>query len=139
MGYRSDILIAIAFKTKTQRDEIWAVYCIDPRVQKHKLAGQWLNSNEDDFIPILYYYAEGVKWYDSYDDVTGIEYMREVAEQFEQNRNMPFAWIKYRIGEELTDVEVEEYNTDDSSDNHHDLISELWERANIVRHIEHNF
>ena len=139
MGYRSDVLIAIAFKTKTQRDEIWAVYCIDPRVQEHKLAGQWQRSNEDSFIPILYYYEEGVKWYDSSDDVSGIEHMRDVAEQFEQNRNMPFAWLKYRIGEDLIDIEVEEYNTDDSSDDNHDLLSELWHRSNIERRIEHNF
>lgn len=139
MGYRSDILIAVAFKTKTQRDEIWAVYCMDKRVQEHNLAAQWQRSNEDEFIPILYYYEEGVKWYDNYDDVSGIEHMRDVAEQFEENRDLPFAWLKYRIGEELTDVEVEEYHSDDSSDDNHDLISELWQRANIERRIEHNF
>jgi hypothetical protein len=137
MGYRSDVLIAIAFKTKTQRDEIWAAYCIDPRVQKYGLAGVWKNSNEDEFTPILYYYQESIKWYESSEDVQGIEHMRDVAEQFEEHRGMPFAWLRYRIGEELTDVEVEEYHTDDGGED--DLIGELWQRANIERRIDHSF
>jgi hypothetical protein len=137
MGYRSDVLIAIAFKTKTQRDEIWAAYCIDPRVQNDGLAGVWKNSNEDEFTPILYYYQESIKWYESSEYVQGIEHMRYVAEQFEEHRGMPFAWLKYRIGEELTDVEVEEYHTDDGGMD--DLIGELWQRANIERRIDHSF
>lgn len=138
MGYRSDILIAIAFKTKTQRDEVWAIYCMDKRVQDDNLAEQWKLSDADEHTPIMYYEADNVKWYDSYDDVQGIEHMKTVAEEFEERRGMPFAWLKYRIGEELTDTEIEEYHTDSAKDDT-DLISELWQRASIERRIEHSF
>ena len=136
MGYRSDILIAIAFKTKTQRDEVWAVYCMDKRVQDHNLAEQWKLSDADAHTPIMYFYEEGVKWYESYAEVQGIEHMQEVAEQFEYNRKLPFAWLKYRVGEDLKDTEVEEYCSDSDGT---DLLGELWQRANIERRIEHSF
>ena len=136
MGYRSDILIAIAFKTKTQRDEIWAVYCIDPVVQRLNLAEQWKHTDNDEFTPIAYYYEEGVKWYENYDDVKGIERLLTLTEEFYENRELPFAYIKYRIGEDLNDTEVEEHSEGDTENK---LMSELWERAGIERRIEHNF
>jgi len=37
MGYRSDVLLAVAFSNEEHRDEVWAAYCLDPRVQKHDL------------------------------------------------------------------------------------------------------
>jgi hypothetical protein len=134
MGYRSDILIAVAFKTKTQRDEIWAVYCMDPRVQEHNLAAQWKHTDDDAFTPIAHYYAEHVKWYESYDDVQGIERLLSLAEEFYENRQLPFAYIKYRVGEDIQDTEIEENHEGDA-----DLISALWERAGIERRIEHSF
>ena len=137
MGYRSDILIAVAFKTKAQRDEVWAVYCADPDVQTHNLAGQWKNSDsEDGHVNILYYEAAGVKWYDNYEDVQGMERLLRLVEEFEENRGFDFAYIKYRTGEELNDIEVEEsHSVADGSL----LINELWERANIERRITHDF
>jgi hypothetical protein len=136
MGYRSDILIAVAFKTKTQRDEIWAVYCMDPRVQEHNLAAQWKHTDDDAFTPIAYYEANNVKWYDNYEDVQGIEHLLALVEEFNENRQMPFAYIKYRIGEELTDTEVEAHSADDHESS---LMGALWERASIERRIEHSF
>lgn len=136
MGYRSDILIAVAFKTKTQRDEIWAVYCMDPRVQEHNLAAQWKHTDDDAFTPIAYFEAEDTKWYENYEDVQGIERLLTLVQEFYENRQMSYAYIKYRIGEELTDVEVEENHEGDADV---DLISELWQRANIERRIEHSF
>jgi hypothetical protein len=29
MGYRSDVLIAVAFENSEHRDEVWAIYCMD--------------------------------------------------------------------------------------------------------------
>ena len=136
MGYRSDILIAVAFKTKTQFDEVWAVYCMDPMVQKHNLAEQWTRSDEDEHTPVIFYYEEGIKWYENYDDVKGIERMLTLVEEFYENRKLPFAWLKYRVGEDLKDTEVEEYCSDSDGT---DLLGELWKRANIERRIEHSF
>lgn len=136
MGYRSDILIAVAFKTKTQRDEIWAVYCMDPRVQERNLAAQWKHTDDGKFTPIAYYYAEHVKWYDNYEDVQGIERLLALVEEFNEQRQLPYAYIKYRIGEELTDTEVETHSADDHESN---LMGALWERASIERRITHDF
>ena len=136
MGYRSDILIAVAFKTKTQFDEVWAVYCMDPMVQKHNLAEQWTRSDKDEHTPIIFYYEEGVKWYENYEDVIGIERMLTLVEEFYENRELPYAYIRYRIGEDVQDTEVEENHEGDADT---DLIGELWQRANIERRIEHSF
>jgi hypothetical protein len=136
MGYRSEILIAVAFKTKTQRDEIWAVYCIDPLVQKHNLAEQWRHTDNDEFTPITYYYGEDVKWYETYDDVKGIEWLLTLVEEFYQSRKLPYAYIKYRIGEDPRDTEVEEHSEGDTENS---LLSELWQRAYIERRITHDF
>lgn len=136
MGYRSDILIAVAFKTKTQRDEVWAVYCADPDVQKHNLAGKWKHTDDGEFTPIVYHYDESVKWYDGYEDVQGFERLLSLVEEFEDNRGFDFAYIKYRTGEELNDVEaVEAHSVADGSL----LMDALWERANIERRITHDF
>jgi len=136
MGYRSDILIAVAFKTKTQRDEIWAVYCMDPRVQEYNLTEQWKHTDDGEFTPEAYYYAEGVKWYENYDDVTGIERLLTLVEEFNEARQLPFAYVKYRVGEDLNDTEVEEFQGDDPDN---ELINVLWERAGIERRITHDF
>jgi hypothetical protein len=56
MGYRSDVIIAVAFKDKAHRDEVWAVYCMDPRVQKHGLTTAWKTYDKGDY-PVLWYQA----------------------------------------------------------------------------------
>jgi hypothetical protein len=68
--------------------------------------------------------------------VKGIERMLTLVEEFYENRELPYAYIKYRIGEDIQDTEVEENHEGDSSN---DLIGELWQRANIERRIEHSF
>ena len=134
MGYRSDVLIAVAFKDKEQRDEVWAVYCMDQRVQKHNLTAQWKTYDEGAF-PVLYYEDSGVKWYESYGDVSGIEHLIEVASNFAQERGHPYAAINYRIGEDLNDIET----TDRTADPDGALRDFLWEMCTIERRLVHNF
>jgi hypothetical protein len=80
MGYRSDILLAIVFKTKEHRDEVWAIYCMDPLVQKHDVASQWTPHDGDFFS--LWFEGNDLKWYESYEDVQAFEHLQTVAAQF---------------------------------------------------------
>jgi hypothetical protein len=105
MGYRSDVLIAIAFSSVEHRDEVWAVYCIDPRVQKHNLSEVW-NRHDDGPYPVLWYSEEYTKWYDSYDDVSGVEHLMDLMSEFAQEKGLPYAYVFYRVGEETTDIEI---------------------------------
>jgi hypothetical protein len=134
MGYRSDVLIAVAFKDKEQRDEVWAVYVMDPRVQKHDLTGVWKNYDEGDY-PVLWYEADYVKWYDYYGDVQGIEHLIEVASNFARERGQPFAAINYRVGEELSDIDTTEREADPSGE----MLSFLFDMCGIRRELTHNF
>jgi galactose mutarotase-like enzyme len=54
MGYRSDIVIAFAFKTKEQIDEVMAVYRINYFVQRHGLAEHWDIHEWDDCWGLTY-------------------------------------------------------------------------------------
>jgi hypothetical protein len=140
MGYRSDVVIGFAFKDKAQIDELMAVYRMDPRVQKNDLEAAWKISERDDVV-FLYYAADHVKWYGSYEDVQGLEYMRTLVNTFDEERGrgegglplFPFAFRFIRIGEEDQDVVT------DASDNDMDLMDELWERMALTREINTNF
>ena len=134
MGYRSEVLLAIAFENTEQMEEVWAIYCLDPKVQATDVSNHWSRNTEGKY-PTMAYYTDYAKWYDDYEDVQAFEHMRTVAETFVESRKFNYAWIKYRIGEENNDIEVEELASDAG-----DSLSEyLWERAAIVRHIEHSF
>jgi hypothetical protein len=140
MGYRSDVVICFAFKAKAQIDELMAVYRMDPRVQKNDLESAWKISERDNAV-FLYYAADYVKWYESFDDVQGLEYMRTLVNTFDEERGrgegdlplFPFAFRFIRIGEEDPDVET------DASDNDMDLMEELWDRMSLRREIETTF
>ena len=140
MGYRSDVVIGFAFKDKAQIDELMAVYRMDPRVQKNDLEAAWKISERDGAV-FLYYAADYVKWYERYEDVQGLEYMRTLVNTFDEERGrgeggmplFPFAFRYFRIGEEDHDVET------DAADNDMDLMDELWERMTLRREINTNF
>ena len=136
MGYRSDVLVAIAFDDKKQRDEVWAVYCMNPLVQKHNLAGMWKN-HDDEAVGVFCLWHEeiGTKWYESYEDVRGIEHMRSAAEQFADNRDTQYAWVKYRIGEDSADIEEEIIDNDDEGH----LRDYLWDMCGIRRELINAF
>jgi hypothetical protein len=140
MGYRSDVVIGFAFKDKAQIDELMAVYRMDPRVQKNELESAWKISERDNAV-FLYYAADYVKWYESFDDVQGLEYMRTLVNTFDEERGrgegdlplFPFAFRFIRIGEEDQDVVT------NASDNDMDLMDELWDRMSLRREIETTF
>lgn len=136
MGYRSNVLLAIAFKDKTHRDEVLAVYAMHPFVQKHELLKEWKqHDDEEQGIHGLWFSADYVKWYESYEDVQGYEWMSQVAADFAEHRDFPYAWIKYRIGEEYNDIETEELDDDKAGE----LREYLWDMCGIERSLRNEF
>lgn len=135
MGYSSDVLIAIAFSSVEHRDEVWSVYCIDPRVQKYKLARAWKNFDGGPY-PALWYHAEYVIWYDNYEDVQAVEHMLDLVSGFAQERGLPYAYICYRLGEDTPDIETTDRYAPDAAVAMHDM---LLEHCGISRRLEHNF
>ena len=105
MGYRSDVVIAVAMGSKKDLDELMAVYALNIFVQKENLMPEWeIGEYEDAWVAM--YKAEQVKWYDSYDDVKGFEALTKLAETFWAERNVPYAYRFIRIGEEANDIEI---------------------------------
>lgn len=132
MGYRSDVLIAVAFESKEHRDEVWAVYCMDQRVKDNNLAEAWQTYDEGEY-PVLWYQENHVKWYDSYAEVQGIEHLIDVASNFAQERGLHYAANMLRVGEEMTDIEHIEKHADS------DMMSFLWQLCDVERTITHGF
>lgn len=135
MGYRSDVVLAYVFKHKEQIDEVMAIYRMHKFVQAHDLAKDW-EVHDWDGRWGLTYYAEYVKWYDTYEDVQGYEHMFDVVQKFVEERDVfLYAYRKLRIGEDDIDIE----HGSDSNDPDHELIDELYERMSLQRDIITNF
>lgn len=136
MGYRNEVLLAIAFKDKAHRDEVLAVYAMDQFVQKHDLLKEWATHDDDDAeVYCLWFSADYVKWYDNYEDVQGYEWMSQVAADFAEHRDFPYAWLKYRLGEEEGDTETEELDDDPDGA----LRQYLWDMCGIECSIRNGF
>lgn len=134
MGYRSDVLLAVAFRNKAEMEEVMAVYAMDPRVQEDDLAKHWKLHDTDTF-PMLYYKDEGIKWYSSYNHVQGMEHLAALLDKFGEERDLQYAAIAYRIGEELDDVEVNEQHNDSLGY----MQEQLWDYCGMRREIVSNF
>ena len=149
MGYRSDVVIAFAFQTKEQIDEVLAIYRMNQHVQKHDLGKCW-NVHDWGDCWGLTYEAVSIKWYPRYEDVQGFEHMYNVEQTFAEERvdaamapdedgkqqlvcMFPYAYRKLRIGENDDDVE---WHTDSNDGN---LEGVLWDRINLRREIETDF
>ena len=105
MGYRSDVVIAVAMGSKKDLDELMAVYALNIFVQKENLMPEWeIGEYENAWVAM--YKAEQVKWYEYYDDVKGFEALTKLAENFWEERNMPYAYRFIRIGEEDNDIQI---------------------------------
>ena len=105
MGYRSDVVIAVAMGSEKDMRELMSVYALNMYVQKENLIPEWsIGTYEDAWVAM--YTAEHVKWYRSYDDVKGFEALPKLAETFWEKRNMPYAYRFIRIGEEYEDIQI---------------------------------
>jgi hypothetical protein len=135
MGYRSDVVIAFAFTSKEQIDEVMAVYRMHKLVQAHDLAKDW-EVHDWNGMWGLTYQVEGTKWYDTYDDVQGYEHMFDVVQKFVEERDVfLYSYRKIRIGEDDTDIEY----GDDCNDPDGELMYELYERLSVRRELITDF
>jgi len=131
MGYSSDVVIGVAFKTRKQMEEVLAVYRMDPKVQKHNVMEKW-KLCPDHEPPYMVFTGNDVKWYDSYEDVQAFEHIASVCEDFADERGFEYAYRIVRIGEEDTDVDVDDsYDNDD-----YDLMDFLQDNLYPIRRID---
>jgi hypothetical protein len=129
MGYRSDVLLAVVLRTAAQRDELMAVYALDPLVQKHSMVERWKHYTYEDHVALVYQETD-LKWYDSYEDVQALEHMLILAQTFAEERGFnlpndpdwealvpepvfPYAGVRILVGEEMEDCTVEYHENDD--------------------------
>jgi hypothetical protein len=133
MGYRSDVAIAVAFAEKQHLEEVMSVYALNMYVQKHDLLSSWEIGEYDDAW-VAMYTAEEVKWYDTYEDVTGFNALGKLAKKFWEERSIPYAYRFVRIGEEDADVEIDVHESDcnGSDDNRGDRLADLLADALYV-------
>jgi len=133
MGYRSDVCLMAVLNSKEQAEEVTAVYRMNKNVQRHNLWKEWRRVDMDSGAVVLIWEAEDVKFYEAYEDVQGLMYMRELLQDFADHRgeDFRFAWGKARIGEEMEDTEYEV-----SSDQLFELVDVIYENLGIVRKLE---
>ena len=99
MGYRSDVGIIVAFKTRLDMEKVIAIYKMDVDVQRLDLFAEW-SIYEGRGVYFLQYKNEYVKWYDDYEDVVGIRNLPKLAESFGEAQDIPYAWKELNVGED---------------------------------------
>ena len=99
MGYRSDVGIVVAFKTREDMEKVIAIYKMDVDVQRLDLFAEW-SIYEGKEVCFLQYRNEHVKWYDDYEDVVGIRNLPKLAESFGEAQDTPYAWKELNVGED---------------------------------------
>ena len=115
MGYRSDVSIVVAFDNLDNMKEVLAVYLLDPRVKKHDLMQHWETYQNTLTTRPIYYlklYEQEWKWYDSYEDVQGLQHLYLLAMEFAEKRNFAIAWKEVSIGEDGA-IEADEGSSND--------------------------
>jgi len=100
MGYRSDVGIALAFKTKDECDAFITAYKLkEPEFWQEMIAGVW-DRPLDEVLTARY---DDVKWYRRLGDVDAVYDMLEWA-----YNNHDASHRVVRIGEDNDDVEIED-------------------------------
>ncbi|MAL47297.1 hypothetical protein [Hyphomonas sp.] len=112
MGYRSDVGIIVAFKTREDMEKVIATYKMNPDVQRLDLFAEWSiyhreksppqdwGKNELCEVFFLQYKNTDVKWYDEHADVQGIRHLTQVANNFGEEQGMYHAWKELNVGED---------------------------------------
>ena len=112
MGYRSDVGIVVAFKTREDMEKVIATYKMNPDVQRLDLFAEWSiyhreksppqdwGKNELCEVFFLQYKNTDIKWYDDHDDVIGIRNLPKLAESFGEAQDIPYAWKELNVGED---------------------------------------
>ena len=117
MGYRSEVAYVVAFNDSVDR-EAYINMLIVANNEHTTNALKELSKLEDNK---LFFQADGVKWYESYDDVKAHTQIYLQAIELFEGAGYRFT----RIGEELEDIEIEEDGN----------CYALWEYTSIDRSI----
>lgn len=133
MGYRSDVVLMAVFANAAQHDEVMAVYAMHEFVQKHDLTKAWRRVDLDNGEVVLVYQGNDVKWYESYEDVQGLEYMSSLLADFHEERKFDYAWGAARIGEDDDDIEHDVFSP--STDKSEELRDLIYDNLGIERRI----
>lgn len=130
MGYRSDVRFVVAVPSEVGRNELMALYSMNPLVQECNMAEQWIpkevnvkdrtkyvdapkhdphNHVREYPVYLLVYEDNEVKWYADYTDVKAVMHMMEVIKMLGESEDSKFcyAYRFLRVGEEIADIEDE--------------------------------
>jgi hypothetical protein len=120
MGYRSQVAVVIAFKDEAQRDMFLSIQVAkkDEDINEALKETKKLETNK------LFYYADDVKWYESYGFVKAMTDLYLEAVELYGNDGAGYRFT--RIGEEVEDIEITE-------DGEYD---DLWDYTSISRTID---
>jgi hypothetical protein len=137
MGYRSDVVLAVALPTN-HADTLIAAYMIQPGVQEHNCLKDWHKDVHGDKT-ILWVGFNDVKWYEGYEDVKAYERMESLCQDLAEAPGSTFlaASIFLRIGENEDDMEraTHTYTQESNDDVGYDLLEALEERFAIRREL----
>jgi len=104
MGYRSEVGFVVRFKSKDDRDTFIELQ----RAKNDEYVTDALECleipDEDDYFG---FHSEAIKWYDSFLWVKTLDALRHEAHEL-----FDAAWRFIRIGEDYSDVEIEEQPAD---------------------------
>ena len=147
MGYRSDVVIAHSFISKSHMEEVLTVLTLDKRFAEYKLADHVYTSeeyipHEDKYMFNLVVVGEQWKWYEEsqfggYEDVACINSLLTICQDFNTERGVPYAYKFLRICEDVNDEEMREKASDCQ---HGEWLGEMQERVMFInRTIEKDF
>ena len=137
MGYRSDVVLMAVFANAEQHDEVMAVYRMDANVQGHDLEKAWRRVDLKDGEVVRIYEGNSVKWYESYEDVQGLEYLSALLDTFHEERQFDYAWGSARVGEETDDTVLDVFAP--STDKSEELRDMIYDGLSISRAIQLGF
>ena len=118
MGYRSEVAYTIRFTSDHDENNRQSFFTFLAEA-KSKAAtapcfteetGQWSEFEVDEKRFRINFNAEGVKWYESYEDVKCHEALIDLAAEWvnDEDNNSSIAYVFVRIGEQNDDIEEKE-------------------------------
>ena len=121
MGYRSEVAYVIAFEDKPTLNEFISLVMLKGGREAEALKECQIEVSEGAFSCYrINFYADDVKWYDSYPEVEAHTWLYQYAvERFEDK----CAYRFLRIGEEQGDIEDEHSDPSDKFDLYQDFFS----------------
>lgn len=108
MGYRSDVVYVAEFPSELDRAAAWAAAQL-----KYELSEYYWEHFDNFEKNAIYFYADAVKWYDSYPEVAGVDMMFKEFWHTDFDANVKVVII----GEELEDTTEETYECESGRSN----------------------